>query len=93
MFISYLAEKLYDIITRCCKDLKLNYGNYIVLRRYTTSKNRKKIETVQFLSHYLKRAINKKAIMNKKKPKLVEIGKLLAKINKLIFEQKVEQRY
>lgn len=31
--------------------------------------------------------------MNKKKPKLVEVGKLLAKINKLIFEQKVEQRY
>ncbi|KAL6428715.1 hypothetical protein ACFW04_007946 [Cataglyphis niger] len=89
-FGSIIQEKLYDIITTCCKDLKLNYGNYIVLRRYTTSKNRKRIETVQFLSHYLKKAINKKAIMNKKKPKLVEVGKLLAKINKLIFEQKVK---
>lgn len=56
------------------------------------SKNRKKIETVQFLSHYLKGIINKKAVMDRKKPRLVKVGKLLAKINKLIFEQKVENK-
>lgn len=63
-----------------------------MLRTYTMSRNRRNIETVQFLSHYLRETISKKAVINKKKPKLVKIRKLVAKIKKLIFEQKVEQK-
>lgn len=54
------------------------------------SKNRRKIQTVQFLSYYLKTTLDKKAVMNRKKPVLVKMTKLMAIINKLIFEQKVK---
>lgn len=53
------------------------------------SKNRRKIQTVQFLSYYLKAILNKKAVMNKNKPVLLKMTKLMAIINKLIFKQKV----
>ncbi|CAL1681886.1 unnamed protein product [Lasius platythorax] len=85
-FGSIIQEKLYNIITTCCRQLQ----TYLVLRAYTMSRNRRNIETVQFLSHYLKETISKKAVISKKKPILVKIRRLVAKINKLIFEQKVK---
>ncbi|XP_072764366.1 telomerase reverse transcriptase-like [Anoplolepis gracilipes] len=86
-FGSIIQEKLYNIITACCRQLQ---RSYIVVRTYTISKNKKKKETVQFLPQYLKKAINEKAVMNKRKPMLVGLRKLVAKINKLIFEHKVK---
>lgn len=66
------------------------------MRSYTLPKNKKKDnnsqvngrQTVQFLT--MKRQISAK-YMNKEKPMLVSKRKLLAKINQLIFGQKVEQ--
>lgn len=86
-FGSIIQEKLYKIIITYCRQLE---KRYIVLRTYTMSKNRRKIQTVQFLSYYLKAILNKKAVMNKNKPVLLKMTKLMAIINKLIFKQKVK---
>ncbi|XP_029169777.1 telomerase reverse transcriptase-like [Nylanderia fulva] len=84
-FGSIIQKKLYKIITTCCRQLQI----YLVLRTYSIPRNGKLKQTVQFLPFYLRRAIGKKAIMNKKR-KLVKLTKLVRKINKLIFDQKVK---
>ncbi|XP_025271024.1 telomerase reverse transcriptase-like isoform X2 [Camponotus floridanus] len=87
-FGSIIQEKLYKLIITYCRQLG---KRYIVLRTYTMSKNRRKIQTVQFLRYYLKPILEKKAVMNRdKKPVLVKMTKLTNIINKLIFKQKVE---
>lgn len=91
-FGSIIQEKLYSIIKVYCKQLP----TYVPIRTYTKIskkermfKNKKKKETVQFVN--LKKSMNANNIMaNKEKPKLIRITKLLPKIKKLIFQQKVK---
>jgi len=77
-----------------CRELPI----YLRLRTYTLSRARKsyrknshnkasKIQTVQFLD--LKKAL-KNVREDREKPRLVLRTKLLAKIQKLIFQQKVK---
>lgn len=88
-----MIEKLYSIIKVYCKQLP----TYVPIRTYTKIskkermfKNKQKKETVQFVN--LKKSMNANNIMaNKEKPKLIRITKLLPKIKKLIFQQKVNQ--
>lgn len=93
----YFIVKLYNIINNSCDQLlhiKKQLSTYLTLRWYTLWKIRKnqckirKGETVQFLD--LERTI-KNASLSNKKPKVVRITKLLAKIKTLIFEHKVRQ--
>lgn len=75
----------------CCEQLK---EMYLAVRIFILSKTkRSQKKTVQILSNKLKKRISKNAFPAKEKPKLVQIKKLINKIYKFIFRQKVKQIY
>lgn len=93
LFVYSVLEKLYDMIITCCEKL----GTYLSVRTFilmkTKRSKRKILNTVQILSSNLKKQIPKNAIPSREKPKLVQTQKLINKIYKLIFQQKVKQIY
>ncbi|XP_024868448.1 telomerase reverse transcriptase-like [Temnothorax curvispinosus] len=88
-FGSIIQQKLYDIIVMYCEQLE----KYLAVRTFTllkTKRSQRKKFTVQILSYKLRKHIPKNTKITKEKPKLVQTKKLLNKIKKLIFRQKVK---
>ncbi|XP_011864763.1 PREDICTED: telomerase reverse transcriptase-like [Vollenhovia emeryi] len=88
-FGSIIQQKLYDIIITCCKQ---KLGKYLAVRTFILSKPKRsqRKNTVQILCNKLRKRISKNAIPSGEKPKLVQTKKLIDKIYKLIFHQKVK---
>ncbi|XP_071560903.1 telomerase reverse transcriptase-like [Temnothorax nylanderi] len=88
-FGSIIQQKLYDIIVKYCEQLE----RYLAVRTFTllkTKRSQRKKFTVQILSYNLRKHIPKNTKITKEKPKLVQTKKLINKIRKLIFRQKVK---
>ncbi|XP_077265301.1 telomerase reverse transcriptase isoform X3 [Temnothorax americanus] len=88
-FGSIIQQKLYDIIVMYCERLE----RYLAVRTFTllkTKRSQRKKFTVQILSYNLRKHIPQNTKITKEKPKLVQTKKLIDKIKKLIFRQKVK---